>query len=146
MQHDNDPSASVGQLLGRLTRRWKANLDERLKFTGLTQARWHAMIALSKAGEPITQRELAERISVEPSTLVRHLDALAAQGLVERIPEPGDRRANLVRLTESAGPLIGQMTEIADALRHELVEGVPHADIVTCVRVLSTMADRLERA
>jgi MarR family transcriptional regulator for hemolysin len=145
MQRD-DATTSLGQLLGRLTRRWKANLDERLKFTGLTQARWHAMIALSKAGEPITQRELAERISVEPSTLVRHLDALAAQGLVERIPEPGDRRANLVHLTEAAGPLIGQITEIADTLRHELVEGIPPADIAACVRVLSTMADRLERA
>lgn len=145
-QTSGDPSARLGLLLGRMTRRWKTRLDERLKFTGLTQARWHAMLALFRAEEPITQRELAERMGVEPSTLVRHLDALAAQGLVERAPVETDRRANLVRLTPAAAPLIGQITGISDQLRHEVVEGIPEADLQTCVRVLTTIADRLDRS
>lgn len=139
-----DPTPYLGQFLARITRRWKCRLDDRLKFTGLTQARWHALLALSKAGEPITQRDLAERIGVEPSTMVRHLDALAAQGLLERVSAPGDRRANLVRLTATAAPLIGQMTDIANALRRELVADIPVADLETTVRVLNIVAERLD--
>lgn len=145
MQSDGaDPTASLGWLLGRITRRWRATLDERLEFLGLTQARWHALLALHKAGEPITQRDLAERIGVEPSTLVRHLDALATQGLVERLPEPGDRRANLVRLTPAADPLIAQITGIANELRHELLAEIPAGDIGTCIGVLQAIGDRLD--
>lgn len=143
-QTSSDPSANLGQFLARITRRWKCRLDEKLKFTGLTQARWHALLALSKAGEPITQRELADRIGVEPSTMVRHIDALAAQGLLERIAAPGDRRANLVRLTPAVAPLIGEMTDIANQLRHDLVAGIPAADLDACMRVLDTIAGRLD--
>ncbi|MCO6389412.1 MarR family winged helix-turn-helix transcriptional regulator [Aliihoeflea sp. 40Bstr573] len=65
--------------LGRVSRRWRTRLDERLRNTGLNQARWTVLLQLSNFG-PASQRELAERVGVEGPTLARVLDRLADQG------------------------------------------------------------------
>src|SRR5690606_9590629 len=141
-----DPREAFALDLGRVSRRWRARLDERLKVTGLTQARWSTLLHLSRAGECLTQRELAARVGIEGPTLVRLLDALEAQGLIERLPVEGDRRANSIRLTEAAQPLLAQINRIAADLRREILAGVPVEDLETCQRVLRHIGDRLERS
>ena len=61
--------------LGRVNRQWRKRLDERLKESGLTQARWLVLLHLSRTG-PLSQRDLAELIGVDGPTLVRVLDKL----------------------------------------------------------------------
>ncbi|HLT02513.1 MAG TPA: MarR family transcriptional regulator [Geminicoccaceae bacterium] len=141
-----DPREAFALDLGRVSRRWRARLDERLKVTGLTQARWSTLLHLSRAGECLTQRELAARVGIEGPTLVRLLDALEAQGLIERLPVEGDRRANSIRLTEAAQPLLAEINRIAADLRREILAGVPVEDLETCQRVLRHIGDRLERS
>ena len=87
--------------VARVTRRWRKMLDERLKDLGVTQARWSTMVYLEKGGEGLTQRELASLMAIENPTLVRLLDSLEQQNLIERRPCPNDRRAR--RLYEHAG-------------------------------------------
>ena len=77
--------------VARVTRRWRKMLDERLKDLGVTQARWSTMVYLEKGGEGLTQRELASLMAIENPTLVRLLDSLEQQGLIERRPCPHDR-------------------------------------------------------
>ena len=141
-----DPRQAFALDLGRVSRRWRARLDERLKVTGLTQARWSTLLHLSRAGECLTQRELAARVGIEGPTLVRLLDALEAQGLIERLPVEGDRRAKSIRLTEAAQPLLAEINRIAADLRREILAGVPVEDLETCQRVLRHIGDRLERS
>lgn len=57
------------------------------------------VIALRELSEPITSRELAERMSCEPSNVTFVLDKLEQQQLVERRPHPTDRRARQLVLT-----------------------------------------------
>jgi DNA-binding MarR family transcriptional regulator len=57
------------------------------------------VIALRELSEPITSRELAERMSCEPSNVTFVLDKLEQQALVERRPHPTDRRARQLMLT-----------------------------------------------
>lgn len=131
--------------LSHLGRRWRTRLDERLKHTGLTQARWSTLLLLSRAGGRVTQRELAELAAIEGPTLVRLLDALESQGLVERLPVADDRRAKHVRLTPSAEALLKDINRIAADLRQEVLAGVKPRELETCLRVLRQIRQRLEK-
>ena len=130
--------------LARVSRSWRARLDERLRHTGLTQARWMALLVLSRAERRLTQRELAKRIGIEGPTLVRLVDALEQQGLVVRCPVESDRRAHHVCLTEIAAPILAEIDRIAAGLRHELLEGLSDRDIRTCVAALQLINARLD--
>jgi MarR family transcriptional regulator for hemolysin len=66
---------------------------------GLSDAAWPPLVHLDRPGDGITQHELAARCGIDGSTLVRLLDLLADQGLVERRVSPTDRRSRLVFLT-----------------------------------------------
>jgi MarR family transcriptional regulator, organic hydroperoxide resistance regulator len=57
------------------------------------------VVALRELSEPITARELATRMTCEPSNATFVLDRLERQGLVERRPHPTDRRAKQIVLT-----------------------------------------------
>jgi MarR family transcriptional regulator for hemolysin len=129
--------------LGRVSRRWRARLDERLKHTGLTQARWIALLHLSRSG-PLAQCELAERIGIEGPTLVRVLDNLEEQGLIKRRPSSDDRRVKQLCLTDAAGPILTEITRICDDLRQELLADLPAKDIAVARKVMRAIADRLE--
>lgn len=130
--------------LGQLARLWRKELDRRLSPYGLTEARWRALLHLSRMGSPVTQTELAARIGVQGPTLVRTLDWLENEGLVERHELATDRRAKTLRLTAQARPSLARIQEVAEGLRQELFEAVDPADIHTCLRVFEHLAQRLE--
>ena len=130
--------------LGKVARRWRTRLDSRLRTMGLTQARWMALLELSRA-DGLTQRELATTLGVEGPTLVRLLDGLEGQGLIERQPCPDDRRVKRVRVTTTAVPILNEIRKITDATQSELLAGVVAEDLSTALRVLTLIAERLEQ-
>lgn len=129
--------------LGRISRRWRVRLDERVRGLGLTQARWIVLLQLSRIG-PIVQRELAQRLDIEGPTLVRVLDNLEKQGLVERRPGDGDKRVKEVHLTDAAQPLIEKIARISAALRREVLADIPGEELHRALAVLKSIGDRLE--
>ena len=129
--------------LGRVSRQWRKRLDERLKHTGLTQARWMVLLHLSRTG-PMSQRELAETVGIEGPTLVRMLDSLEGQGLLERRACEDDRRVKRVYLTEAARPVLAEITSIATALRKELLAEMADGELRAAWKVLKDIGDRLE--
>jgi MarR family transcriptional regulator for hemolysin len=139
-----DVGAEFAIELGRVSRRWRTRLDERLKHMDLTQARWLVLRHLSETG-PISQRELADRIGVEGPTLVRGLDRLEDLGLVARRACGDDRRVKHVHLTDGAGPVLDEINRISIELREELLAGIAPMDIDTAWRVLKAIGDQLER-
>ena len=64
--------------------------------------------------EGINQGGLAELLEVEPITLCRMVDRLQEAGLVERRPDPADRRAWRIHLTDEARPLLDQLRAIGN--------------------------------
>ena len=124
------------QLL-RLARHWRWWLDARLSDVGLSQATWITLTYLSRGGDGMTQRELADFIGIQGPTLVRHLDNLESKGLAERRQKDGDRRVRTVHLTEAAYPVITHITERAAVLRTELLAGIGDAELATCVKVFA---------
>ena len=140
-----DLEHTFGQELARISRSWRVELDNRLRGQGLTQARWYALLQLSRAAPGMTQRELAARVGVEGPTIARLIDGLEKQGLVERRQADGDRRVNELHLTPAAQPLLAEIDRTAATLRHELLDGIPAATLATCVDVLRRIGDRLDR-
>ncbi|TDC26032.1 MarR family transcriptional regulator [Streptomyces sp. 8K308] len=78
------------------------HLRQRAAALGLTAPQ---ATALRELGGPMTMRELAERMSCEPSNATFVVDRLEKQGLIERRPHPTDRRARHLVLTSDGTAL-----------------------------------------
>src|SRR4051812_25393333 len=81
--------------LSKVSRKMRTLFDSRVKTIGLTLARARMLMLLAKK-EGMTQTELADALEVETPTLVRLLDGLEKQEMIERRPVQGDRRANQI--------------------------------------------------
>jgi DNA-binding MarR family transcriptional regulator len=92
-------------------RRIKARLRSRFD---TTLPRFDLMAQLERAPEGLTMGELSRRLMVTGGNVTGLVDPLVAEGLVERVPVPGDRRASAVRLTPH-----GRDTFLRMAAEHE---------------------------
>lgn len=119
----------IGLKLSRVPRLWRAILDERLAPLELTQTRWVTLYHLSKMGDGQPQCDLARSIGVEAPSLVRTLDQLTEQGLIERRPSDEDRRTKRVYLTDKATPLLKKIETVVEQTRIEMIEGLSDDDI-----------------
>ncbi len=137
-RHDFAQSISV------VARRWRTRLDERLKPMNMSIARWGALYWLGQAGDGVSQAHLAELAGVEPPTLVRVIDQLEAQGLVERRVSPTDRRVNLLSLTDAALPLVAEIETEAETLRMELLGDLSFEEYEMAVMVMAKLRSRLD--
>ncbi|HEV7307746.1 MarR family transcriptional regulator [Ensifer sp.] len=108
-------SETIGMLLTDVSRLLRGAFDRKVNAMdlGITpgEARTLIQVALT---EGIKQAEIATRMGIEPMTLSAYLDRLEAMGLVARVPDPADRRAKNVVMTDKAEPLL---TELMAGLR-----------------------------
>jgi len=95
-------------LLHDVARLVRVDADKRARQHGMTRAQWTILIWLER--EPgITQKELAEIIEVEPITVARLIDRLEKSGMVERRPDPKDRRIWRLHLCAPALPMLREI-------------------------------------
>lgn len=94
-----------------VARRWRATLDAKLSNVGLSDATWSPLVHIGRSGGGISQKELAHRIGIDGSTLVRLLDILVDKKLIERRQDQTDRRANLLFLTQAGTDLVADIQE-----------------------------------
>ena len=92
---------SFGLRFSMMARRWRRAIDGHLAVMGLTDATWRPLVHLKESGGGISQKDLAARIGVDTSSLVRVLDILEREGLIERRRDQEDGRTNLITLTEA---------------------------------------------
>jgi MarR family transcriptional regulator, transcriptional regulator for hemolysin len=94
-------------------------LDERMRARGASL--WHWILLRQAAEhEGSSQRELAELMHIEPSTLVSHLDKLADEGLVERRRDERDRRIARVYVTATGRRRLRELSDVAEEVDREL--------------------------
>lgn len=131
-------------LLVIVARRWRSLLDERLRHIGQSAARMEALAAIVNSPWPSAQVDIAKRLRIEGPTMTRMLDSLEADGLVERLPDPHDRRTKQLRLTPQGEAVLEDIFAIADTLRERLLEGVPVETIDELNTFLGMLTDRLD--
>ncbi|WP_242893065.1 MarR family winged helix-turn-helix transcriptional regulator [Actinomadura litoris] len=98
----------VCKLVHRFVQRLETHVRRAADDLGLTPTQ---VVALRELSEPITARELADRMSCEASNATFVLDRLEEQRLVERRPHPTDRRAKRIVLTPAGERRRGEVLE-----------------------------------
>lgn len=126
MSDDAYLTRSLGFLLGDVSRLIRMRFDARAEELGLTRAQWRVLAQLRRR-EGINQSALAELLEIEPITLVRHIDRLVAKELVERRPDPKDRRAWKLYLKAEVQPILDRLRQLSEQTRNDALAGVPEA-------------------
>ncbi len=118
-----NPERTFGMLLSEVSRLWRRNAMRRLAPLGLTEAQAKTLAHLSR-NEGINQVCLADILEVQPITLGRTVDKLVEAGLVERRPDPRDRRAVRLYLTRAGKPMVEEMWRRAAGSREDAFAGL----------------------
>jgi len=127
-----------------VARRWRSLLDERLRLIGQSSARMEALAAIINSPSLSAQVDIAKRLRIEGPTMTRMLDTLEADGLVERLSDPADRRTKQLRLTAAGEKVLEEIFAIADELRDRLLEGVAPEAMDELNTFLVMLTDRLD--
>lgn len=114
---------SLGFLMVDIVRLMRRSFQEKLKGSELTLAQARVLGNVSR-NPGIRQVELAEILEVQPITLARLIDQLAEAGLVERRPDPNDRRAFQLHVTSAAKPQLQQIKRVTSAIRADMCKGL----------------------
>ena len=111
---------NFGFLVHDVSRLIKRRFDRKARQTGLPITRRQAAVVLYIArNEGVSQTEVATWLDLEPIALVRMLDKLNDEGLVERRAHPTDRRVRTLWLTPAARPMVTQILAINKTIREE---------------------------
>lgn len=110
-------------LLHDVARLLRTRFDQRARARGMTRAQW-AILARVHAKPGLSQNELASLLEVEPISVGRLIDRLESRALVERRPDPADRRIWRLHLLAAAEPVLEEISKAREILGAELLEGV----------------------
>jgi DNA-binding MarR family transcriptional regulator len=124
--------------VSRLARHLDRARSQAFETHGLESWEFDVLAALRRAGKPyqLSPGRLLKETLVTSGTMTNRVDRLTARGLVERLPDPGDRRGVLVQLTGTGRDAVD--AAMADLLAHErtLLGGISERDQQKIARVL----------
>jgi len=127
--------------IGETAHALRKAFTRRAASVGVTGAQWKVLFKLTlKPG--LRQTDLADLLDIEPITLTRIIDRLQEAGLVERTPDPTDRRAWRLHVTEKAQPVVGKLRAIADEMTADAFAGIDPKDIDVTRKVLAQVRER----
>jgi DNA-binding MarR family transcriptional regulator len=118
-------------------------IDHRAKERGTTRAQWIVLFRLRQQ-EGLSQVDLADVLELQPISLVRLLDRLVEHGLLERRPDPRDRRANRLFLTPSGRQLVDDLDSLRDAIATDVLRDIPAGALQTSLDTLVEVKERLK--
>jgi len=132
-------------LLHDVARLLRVDADKRARAHSMTRAQWAILIWLER--QPgISQKELAELLEVEPITVARLIDRLEARGMVERRPDPRDRRLWRLHLRDPAFPMLREIDRQRADILQILTQGIAPATLEAMSEALVTMKASLARS
>jgi MarR family transcriptional regulator, transcriptional regulator for hemolysin len=141
----NHEPRSLGFLLWDAARLLRRRFEQECRDIPMTSAQLQ-IIGRLKHNEGIGQAALAALLDLEPMTLSRHVDRMEAAGLVERRPDPSDRRARRLFTTEKSRALLMPMRERAVAVYEQVQAGLSEDERAALVVALSTIITNLSAA
>jgi len=116
--------------------------DQRFADLGLNLSEGSLLAFVEESG-PLTQTRLAQRLGLGRAATGSVIDALEKRGLVERQPDPDDRRVWLVTVTRAGKELVEQVNASDQVLRSELRAGISRADRQQLAALLVRLQENL---
>lgn len=125
-------------LLNDVARLLRVEADKRARLHGMTRAQWAILIWLDR--QPgISQKELSELLEVEPITVARLIDRLQARGMVERRPDPRDRRIWRLHLLQPAQDVLHEIDEQRSDMTRIVTVGINENSVEIMTEALMRM-------
>src|ERR687888_2737878 len=134
---------SVGFIVNRTAKAFVKAFDSELRDkVGVTFGQWKVIVMLVNQNG-LTQKEIAEKLALEGSTLIPIIDKMEKEGLVVRRVDSSDRRNNRIYRTEKADALWDRMVECATKVRQVSVKDISEKDISIMRSVLDKIWQNL---
>lgn len=140
---DWDPFRHPGHYFSRIARALTRVGDARLRPLGFATAQLPVLAAL-KDGEVMSQIELARWAKVEQPSMAQMLARMEREGMIERRPDPRDRRASLVSLTEQARTRLPAGRAVLRQGNADMTKGLSAEDVSTLISLLQRVLDNIE--
>lgn len=131
-------------LLASAARGWRKAFDAAMAEHGLSDAKAIPLITLLRHGDCNPQGVLAERVGIEGATIVRIVDELEKDGLIQRIVDDADRRVKLIQLTEDGRAVATQVEKSAARLRAQFLGGFDLQEVDVAMEVLRKLNEKFQ--
>jgi MarR family transcriptional regulator, transcriptional regulator for hemolysin len=116
-------AGNLGWLLTQAHFNLVSEVSAALEPLGVSNRGYH-VLATARTGE-YTQKELAEQIGLDKTTMVVTVDELEQKGLAERKPSSTDRRARVISVTSAGERKVAQGEKIIDRIQSDVLESLP---------------------
>ncbi|MGH3492973.1 MAG: MarR family winged helix-turn-helix transcriptional regulator [Sciscionella sp.] len=138
-------AASTGYLLARVgmesRRRWARTLAER----DLTPHHFGVLMTLEQAG-PASQQQLSRLIGIDARNAVPLIDLLEDRALIDRAPDPGDRRRHAVTLTAKGRATLSELRNVAEDVERDMLSTLTATERRNLHYALTKLFTELTRA
>jgi MarR family transcriptional regulator for hemolysin len=138
-----DFTESVGYWVIMTAQALERALNDELAPHGITYRQCQVLGGLALHG-PLSQRELASRMRIEPPTLVGILDRMERDGWISRRPCADDRRKNLIHPTRHAKPVWSKIVTCAKRVRARATAGISRQEFETLKDLLQRIGENLD--
>lgn len=131
---------SVGYLLAVAAHRFREHFERSLEPLGL-HVRHFGILATIRHFGPLPQQRLVDSVCIDRSTMVALVDELEKAGLVERRPDPDDRRAHRVQLTHQGDSALDEASMHLERIEEDLLSGLDEVEMSELRRLLVIVGD-----
>ncbi|WP_150843888.1 MarR family transcriptional regulator [Clostridium sp. UBA7503] len=116
--------------------------NRRLQENGTTRVQWIALFYIGKAGE-ISQKELSDYMDIKESSMVRLIDRMEKEELVERRKDSEDRRITKIILTDKGKFLKEELMPRGQEFQDDVLKGISKENLEIFKEVLQRMTDNI---
>src|SRR4051812_41904445 len=135
-------AGNLGWLLTQAHFNLVSEVAAALEPLGVSNRGYH-VLATARTGE-YTQKELAEQIGLDKTTMVVTVDELEEKGLAERLPSSTDRRARVISVTKAGERTVAQGQKIIDRIQGDVLDSLPSQERRVFLESLGSLVqDRL---
>jgi DNA-binding MarR family transcriptional regulator len=133
---------SLGFLLADVSRLLRRTFQQRMEGSEITFVQARVLVNVARK-EGIRQVELADLLELQPIALVHLIDQLEQMGMVERRPDPADRRAYQLFLLDAAAPHLAAIRQIGASIQADILRGLNKQQSVQFLSSLRVVRDNL---
>ena len=136
---------SVGYWVCQAAHSIQRAFNDELAPQGVTYRQAQVLGCLALEG-PLSQTELADRMRIEPPTLVGILDRMERDGWIRRDGDKEDRRRKLVQPTPAAKPVWSKIVAAAKRMRSRATRGMTATQLAQLKKLLGMVQNNLQAA
>ncbi|MFK4825899.1 MarR family winged helix-turn-helix transcriptional regulator [Paenochrobactrum sp. BZR 588] len=129
--------------LTKVSRKIRNVFNQKVTEHGLTYPRARTLLRLIKKPN-MTQSELAFELELEQATMVRLLDRLEENGVIERHPDPNDRRAKLLVLTPHGIQQAELVRSIGETMRKQMFQNMTQEELMACIELFHRISGNID--